>query len=381
MKNFVKLIEQVHALRYMKVLTEVVTNKIPVAFLSIESTAKAVADTKKLRSQGLNVKQLITRFEPRNEDDFDVIALDEATKIHPQPEYIFTDGILAPRVALKNFPASKVIGLDGNTNSAYEIFMTHLSDLREVYESLIDEASRKTFCGYWLGRISNRLGEIVYSNAAHYLIDGFIPERGAIVIEAGVLDGGTATVFAEMGYKVYGFEMDKISYARSLPVAEENNFVVENFALGSYKRKAHYDATGQNSSKLIDGGAETVKVITLDSYVRKKNLPRVDFIKLDVEGAELDILKGAVTTIARFKPILALSAYHKFDDFWTLMNFVKSVRPDYEFAMRQSYESPEEEPSCLKDEHFFKGVDIDLLFALGLEPDTRNYNECVLFAR
>ena len=132
----------------MKVLTEVVTKKIPVAFLSIERTDKAVAAVKDIRSQGLNITLLIVTFDPCDEADFDVVNLDAAKTIYPQPEYIFTDGLFAPRVALKNFPASKVISLDGNTDKVYETFMTHLSDLREVYESLIDEASRKTFCGY-----------------------------------------------------------------------------------------------------------------------------------------------------------------------------------------------------------------------------------------
>ena len=62
-------------------------------------------------------------------------------------------------------------------------------------------------------------------------------------------------------------------------------------------------------------GADVVQIMSIDSYVAEKKLPRVDFIKLDVEGAELDTLKGAATTIARFKPILALSAYHKWETF------------------------------------------------------------------
>ena len=252
--------------------------------------------------------------------------------------------------------------------------MTHLDDLREVYESLIDEESKRTFCGYWLAKISNQLDKVVYSNAAHYLINGFIPERGAIAIDCGVFDGGTASVFAEMGYKVYGFEIDRINYERSLKVAEEKNFVVEHLGLGSYKHQGRYNLQGGSGNSLTETGTETVPVTTLDAYVREKNLPRVDFIKMDVEGAELDILKGAKTSIARFKPILAISAYHKWDDFWMLMNFVKSIRPDYEFAMRQSYETPEEEPA-----NFINGV--QYLIDLGLEPSKRDYNECVLFAR
>lgn len=379
MKNFVKLIEQVHNLRYMKVLTKIVKNKIPVAFLSIEPLDKVVADVEEFRAQGLNVTQLITTFEPCSEADFDIVNFRDADKIYPQPEYIFTNNLsrIDARVALKIFPNAKVLEIYGcdDTEICYETFMTHLDALREVYESLIDETSRKTFCGYWLGRISNRFDKLFHSNEAHYLIDGFIPDKGSIVIDGGVFDGGTASVFAQMGYEVYGFEIDKISYEFARKVAAEKNFVVENLGLGAYKHEMRCTPSGSGSNSLSDNGTQTVQVTTLDAYVREKNLERVDFIKLDVEGAELDVLRGAVTTLARFKPILALSAYHKWDDFWTLMNFVKSIRPDYEFALRHSYDSPEDSLSFYSDEIF------RTLKAFDLEADLRGYGECVLFAR
>ncbi len=96
---------------------------------------------------------------------------------------------------------------------------------------------------------------------------------------------------------------------------------------------------------------------------------------MDVEGAELDILKGATITIAKFKPILALSAYHKLDDFWTLTNFIKSIRPDYEFAMRQ-YATTTEDIT----DWFPKNI-VDMLNYFEMAVDMPNYEECVLFAR
>ena len=165
--------------------------------------------------------------------------MSDAAEIYPQPEYIFTLSEIDARFAIKNFPNSKIISLDwGNSDHIYETFMAHIDDLSEVYESLIDEASRKTFRGYWLGRISNRGGEIVYSNAAHYLIDGFIPESGAIVFDCGVFDGGTAAQFAALGCKVYSFEMNKTNFELASKVAEEKNFVLENLGLGSFKHES-----------------------------------------------------------------------------------------------------------------------------------------------
>lgn len=51
---------------------------------------------------------------------------------------------------------------------------------------------------------------------------------------------------------------------------------------------------------------QKVPTMTLDTYVRLHNLPRVDFIKADIEGAELNMLKGASETLKRFAPILML---------------------------------------------------------------------------
>ena len=273
------------------------------------------------------------------------------------------------RVAVKYAPDCKVLNIErGNSNYIYEIFMNHLPELQEVYESLIDEQSKRTFCGYWLGNISNQIGEIVYTNNAHYLMDGFIPKDGAVVIDGGVFDGGTATVFSQMGYKVYGFEMDKKNFEIAKRVATKNNFVVENLALGSYKHQMRYNLTGSSGSSFNAQGSEITDV-------RENGISRVDLIKLDVEGAELEILKGARTCITRWKPILAISAYHKWDDFWVLMNFIKSIRHDYEFAMRQGAENNEDEPMNFPKESG------DFHTSLGLEPESRSYGECVLFAR
>lgn len=375
MKNFIKLIKQAHEEKFSAVTRKLLVSKMPVAFLLTAPIAQAVKTVSDFRAQGLNVTTLITVDNPRQDLDIEIFHVNDAARMYPQPEYIFVTELIEARVALKYFPASKVLMFKDSADEIYETFMRHLDDLQEVYESLIDEESKKTFRGYWLGKISNQLGKIVYSNSRHYLIRDFIPESGAIVIDAGVYDGGTATIFSEMGYKVYGFEMDAKNYERSIKVAKQKNFVVENFGLGAYNHSAHYDLTGTTGSKINENGAGIAKIISLDSYVREKNLPRVDFIKMDVEGAELDILKGAATTIARFKPILALSAYHKLDDFWTLMNFVKSIRPDYEFAMRQFGRTPEDEPE------FFRNGLTGYLVKLGLEPEYRTFGECVLFAR
>lgn len=303
-------------------------------------------------------------------------------QINPPPEYIFTSTsgshAIELKLAKKFFDNAKVLRQSYvrgySPRAVLDIFMNHLPDLQEVYESLIDEESKKTFCGYWLGCIANLASSVVYATTPQYICPGFLPKPEDIVIDCGAYDGGTAVRFVNMGCKVYSFEMERGNYQKARKLAEEKNFVIENLALGAFNHSIHYSANGI-ASRIDAQGSETAQVVTIDNYVREKNLPRVDFIKMDVEGAELDILRGAAITISRFKPILALSAYHKLDDFWTLTKFIKSIRSDYEFALRQYATTPEDAPG------WFPKDRLDCLESFGLEVSHPNYEECVLFAR
>jgi hypothetical protein len=63
--------------------------------------------------------------------------------------------------------------------------------------------------------------------------------------------------------------------------------------------------------------------------VNTKEIASIDFIKLDVEGAELDSIRGARESILRFKPKLAISLYHKPNDIFELILYVKDKFPFY----------------------------------------------------
>ena len=389
MKKFVELIERVHKERFSVVMNKIVTEKIPVAFLSTAPLQNSVINVKNMRAKGLNIVDLIvTDSAPPHRDwqvNFRITPLNKSDKLHLFSEYIFTNppppchfDFLDSRVAVKHFPNNKCITLAFGSDVYYQAFMEHLTDLKEVYKSLIDEESKKVFCGYWLAKILNQMGEAVYSNTPHYILSGFLPKPGNVVIDVGSMDGYDSSKFVNLGCKVYAFEMDSTNFQKAVEVAHEKNFIIENVGLGSYKHTAHYnhvvdlkDLSGV--SHLDNQGALITKVITLDSYVAENKFSHVDFIKIDTEGAELDVLRGATLTMARFKPILAVSAYHKPDDFWVLMNFIKSIRPDYEFALRQ-YGGMTEDHTVIPYKNY--------LDSFGLEPHARNYNaECVLFAR
>ena len=85
-------------------------------------------------------------------------------------------------------------------------------------------------------------------------------------------------------------------------------------------------------------GATTCELVTdtIDAMVQRGDLPRVDFIKVDVEGADLGVLQGAAQTIQSFRPRLALAAYHRPEDLATLPGYVESLGVPYRWYMQCS---------------------------------------------
>jgi FkbM family methyltransferase len=72
---------------------------------------------------------------------------------------------------------------------------------------------------------------------------------------------------------------------------------------------------------------------SLDDFVKKNRLSRVDFIKMDIEGAEVQALHGAEKTIRRFRPKLAISVYHSVNDFVDVFEFIASLGLGYRFYL------------------------------------------------
>jgi hypothetical protein len=64
-----------------------------------------------------------------------------------------------------------------------------------------------------------------------------------------------------------------------------------------------------------------------------EGLSRIDFIKLDIEGAEASALRGASRTIREDKPRLAISLYHRLQDFYELPLLLRGLNPGYRFAI------------------------------------------------
>jgi FkbM family methyltransferase len=91
------------------------------------------------------------------------------------------------------------------------------------------------------------------------------------------------------------------------------------------------DSHGESPSCLE---TERVRVTSIDELVSSSNLGRIDFMKMDIEGAEQDALQGASMTIRQFRPRVSVTTYHAPQDWLQIPRQLHALNPGYEFWLK-----------------------------------------------
>ncbi|MFV8226678.1 FkbM family methyltransferase [Christiangramia aquimixticola] len=140
------------------------------------------------------------------------------------------------------------------------------------------------------------------------------------IIDAGAFDGILSLVYAEKAKhgRIFSFEPDqynieKINGNFKLNISV-NNIQLRNKGLWSKTGKIKFFEDGSVASssfyKAKNSIEKIIQVIALDDFVEENKIEKIDFIKMDVEGAELEILKGAKKMLSQLKPNLSIATYH-----------------------------------------------------------------------
>ena len=124
---------------------------------------------------------------------------------------------------------------------------------------------------------------------------------------------------------IYAFEPTPTTFsALKENVKYYPNIKVFNYALGEAEGNSSIIVMPNSGSNHIGEGGIPVKIKTIDSTNFK-----IDFLKIDVEGYEANVLNGAKETIRKYKPVIVMSAYHKENDKEELPRILKGIYPDY----------------------------------------------------
>jgi len=173
----------------------------------------------------------------------------------------------------------------------------------------------------------------------YFDIPYFKPQKNEFFIDGGGFDGGSTKDFFKwlVDYETSGksmiFEPNPILCNDCKQKFKDcDNVKVVNKGLWHKEETLKFNKAG-SSSCINSEGEETIEVISLDEYLKDEKEP-VTFIKMDIEGAELNALKGAEQTIRKYKPKLAICIYHKPEDVWEIPNLLLEFVPDYKFYIR-----------------------------------------------
>lgn len=186
----------------------------------------------------------------------------------------------------------------------------------------------------------NSYGLIPIGQVGWQYFDMFSPKKDEVFVNAGAFQGETDIDFAKWtnnSYKkIFAFEpmQSNVEICRKR-YAENGIENIDLFGKGTWSENGHISfAEGANQGQIDANGTNCIETIKIDDAVIGYN-GRITFIKMDIEGAELEALRGARETIQKNKPRMAICIYHKPEDLYEIPGYLLSLVPEYRFKVRQ----------------------------------------------
>ena len=160
-----------------------------------------------------------------------------------------------------------------------------------------------------------------------------------VFVDAGAYNGETSIAFANnvdgKYRKIYAMEPDPVMcklmrdyiYLKGI-----NNISCVNLGAYSHSTKLMFNMENASGSSCISGeGSVEIETISIDEMLDGNE---ATYIKMDIEGSELEALEGCKNTILKYKPKLAISVYHKEDDLWKIPAYILEKYPFYRLYLR-----------------------------------------------
>jgi FkbM family methyltransferase len=220
---------------------------------------------------------------------------------------------------------------------------SNIKNINKTLSLLEDDESKKYVKDSIIARLTRNAqylkGNINIVNAYEYA-DIVSLKTGDSIIDCGAYIGDTAELFLKKldgNCKIYCIEPFKSSFD------ELNNYVRDNNI--NDKIKCLYNAVSNEKRTDIvrcnkdvsymaanirekQGDVENIiNVDTIDNLFNSTS--KIDFIKMDIEGEEVNALKGSINIIKKHKPRMMISAYHLIEHIWEIPILIKEINPNY----------------------------------------------------
>jgi FkbM family methyltransferase len=156
-------------------------------------------------------------------------------------------------------------------------------------------------------------------------------------LDAGTFDGDTIRSFigrvSGRFDHIYGFEPDPVTFEKlKANFASEPRVHPIHAGIYSHKGSLRFHDDASRGAIFANDGEIEMPVTTIDEVLGDE---RVTYIKMNIEGAEIEALKGGRHVISKWLPRLAISVYHRPGDLWQIPEFVNELSPTYDLYLRQ----------------------------------------------
>lgn len=222
----------------------------------------------------------------------------------------------------------------------------HKDEIQDVFALLMDPYSKQVYYNVLLHRAVHDM-HLIWSiyDEHQYFGNGVVKTVAGNFVDCGAYQGDTLLQFMnQVGknkYKYFAFEADKNNFEKLIELYKTNHWNVQAYNLGvwdgedciCFENDAISDAgVGGKLVKDADDSTIMIKTNSLDQVLGDE---KIDFIKMDIEGAEIKALEGAKSIIQRNVPQLAISAYHQLSHLWEVPLLINRINPKYELQLAQ----------------------------------------------
>lgn len=226
--------------------------------------------------------------------------------------------------------------------------ITQISRIGDLVELQIDDVRIFWPAAFEQSELSWLYNEIFYDrtkNPSSYDHPKVIVPENGWVIDAGAHEGFFCYfAFLKGAAKIIAIEpiydLRDALYKTFEREKRENRFFVETVGVGKEPgvMNLNYDPEHLCEASLDhSSGSNAVEIVTIDEIIARNNLSHEGFIKMDIEGAEMDALMGAQNTLKTFKPRLAIAVYHEYKNALDCAAIIKDIRLDYHIEFRGMY--------------------------------------------
>ncbi|MFV8342112.1 FkbM family methyltransferase [Flavobacterium sp. XS2P39] len=238
----------------------------------------------------------------------------------------------------------------GNFKERVKLFYYSINTPSQTSYELISTSEKKTVYKTIFQDLSLITNEALYFVAPDfkYYQHFYKVKRNDVIVDAGANCGHLSILFSKLtGEKgiVYAFEPDTFNIARihtNMQLNKElpENIKIEELLLWNENELVDFYEAGTvgSSAVWIPDTDKCVKkqAIRIDDWVLNNNIKKLDFVKMDIEGAEIEALDGCIKTIQNLSPNFAIASYHivngeptyiKVEEFFKKMDYpYKTVR-------------------------------------------------------